>query len=306
MDDPNQFNLIKDVALFAGGLLGGYFTSLHFHKLQKSEGEETGDRLVSALEKNYDQALRNGIRGSNIIDSLRTIKAELEPLSDIVEIKKQLDQVLSKLDQQGSKAISEPPIDLLLRYKALGDKWSELVSEKLNLHILDAQGHITVDRLLSVHRSIFPEGFAWSGKYRKEHVYVVDQFGTTTRIVDLADAESKTATIPPEAIEKNLTKLFTYWNSSLPHIAALAIKEKIDEVAQFHHEFELIHPFLDGNGRIGRMIMEDQMAYLFGKTVTFRPNQESYYRALRMLNMGEPVPLRELIENELRKFHVQL
>lgn len=63
---------------------------------------------------------------------------------------------------------------------------------------------------------------------------------------------------------------------------------------------------LGGNGSVGRILLEDQLAFLFGKTVTFRPSLEDYYRALRMLNMGEPSHLRALIENELRRFHVEL
>lgn len=306
MEGPEQLELAKDVTLFAAGLLGGYFTSLHFYKKQKVEDEKTEDRVFSSLEKNYEQALRNGIKESNIIHSLRSIEAELEPLSDIVEIKRQLDGIQSTLVELKGPEQKEPPIDLLLRYKALGDKWSELVSQQLNLHVLDAEGRLSIERLLSVHMSIFPDGYAWAGKYRKEHVYVVDQFGTTSRIVDLATAESKTATIPPEAIEKNLEKLFSYWNVNLLQIVSLGPQKKIDEIAHFHHEFELIHPFLDGNGRIGRMLLQDQLAFLFGRTVAFRPSREDYYRALRMLNMGEPSQLRGLIENELRRFHVEL
>lgn len=298
--------LVKDLALFAGGLLGGHLTSSHFYKIQKFESEKTEDSMISSLEKIYEQALHNGVKESNIIYSLRSIKAELEPLSDIVEIKKQLDSIQSTVELQIRTEQKEPSIDLLLRYKELGDKWSEIVSQQLNLHVLDVAGKLTIERLLSVHMSIFPDGYAWAGKYRKVHVYVVDEFGTTSKIVDLATAESKTATIPPEAIEENLGKLFSYWNSNLLHILSFDSKEKIDEIAHFHHEFELIHPFLDGNGRIGRMLLEDQLAFLFGKTVTFRPNREDYYCALRMLNMGEPSHLRALIENELLRFHVKL
>ena len=32
----------------------------------------------------------------------------------------------------------------------------------------------------------------------------------------------------------------------------------LDDVADFHHRFESIHPFQDGNGRVGRMLMFQQ------------------------------------------------
>jgi hypothetical protein len=51
MEGSDQLELVKDLALFAGGLLGGYFTSSHFYKIQKSEGEKTEDRMILSLEK---------------------------------------------------------------------------------------------------------------------------------------------------------------------------------------------------------------------------------------------------------------
>lgn len=293
---------IKDIVILGLGLVGGYATSYYFHGRQKIDSEVTHAELIAALDRNYEQALRNGVKSSTVLHTINSIEDEVDQLSDLVEIKDKIDEALSTL--QSIKKGQELPLDQILRYKMLGDKWSELVSPNLGLKILDEKGEITISRLFSVHKGIFPSDFPWAGRYRDQHVYVVDNFGTTARIVDAVQAESKTGTIEPSAIPDNINKLFSHWNSG---IASLVIREprvKINEIVNFHHEFELIHPFLDGNGRIGRMLLEEQLSILFQTKVTFRPDRDDYYMALRMMNMGHNEKFINIVEAELEKFNV--
>ena len=51
----------------------------------------------------------------------------------------------------------------------------------------------------------------------------------------------------PQNVEKDMGKLMDWYNL-LKHIT-------IKEIIEFHYRFESIHPFQDGNGRIGRLIM---------------------------------------------------
>ncbi len=63
------------------------------------------------------------------------------------------------------------------------------------------------------------------------------------------------------------------------------------QLAVIHAQFEIIHPFLDGNGRIGRMIMP---LFLFGKNLLSSPmfyiseylekNRAEYYRLLNSIS----------------------
>jgi Fic family protein len=61
----------------------------------------------------------------------------------------------------------------------------------------------------------------------------------------------------------------------------------------FHYEFEYIHPFLDGNGRIGRLwqsVILYQWRSIFSSLPTeslIRDNQKAYYDALQVSNMME-------------------
>ncbi len=55
-------------------------------------------------------------------------------------------------------------------------------------------------------------------------------------------------TVSPENVEKEIQKLLKRYNNHS--------KEKnLTDILDFHHDFELIHPFQDGNGRVGRLII---------------------------------------------------
>lgn len=54
-------------------------------------------------------------------------------------------------------------------------------------------------------------------------------------------------TIEPKYVQRDMTKLMEWYNS---------LKEiTIKEIIEFHARFEKIHPFQDGNGRVGRIII---------------------------------------------------
>ena len=54
-------------------------------------------------------------------------------------------------------------------------------------------------------------------------------------------------TCPPEKVHSMLSGLIKSYNSKK--------KKTLDEIIDFHTQFEAIHPFQDGNGRTGRLIM---------------------------------------------------
>ena len=86
---------------------------------------------------------------------------------------------------------------------------------------------------------------------------------------------------PPERVAELLGDLERYIHEAKPKLPPLV------RVALVHAQFETIHPFLDGNGRIGRLLiaalmeqwglLPEPLMYLSG---TLKKHQREYYRRL--------------------------
>ncbi len=94
------------------------------------------------------------------------------------------------------------------------------------------------------------------------------------------------------------------WVRSVAHIAddELPFPEAI---AQHHATFEQIHPFIDGNGRTGRLLTNLVLIRLgYPPTVIRKGERDRYLRALRKADAGDPGPLGEfLARNVLDTLH---
>ena len=97
---------------------------------------------------------------------------------------------------------------------------------------------ISKETILLLHKMLIGginDGIA--GRFRTEHEYV--RIGT-----HIAPA--------PEHVEQLLDNLIVDYESSHDEYF-------LDRIARFHLEFERIHPFIDGNGRIGRLLVSVQL-----------------------------------------------
>ncbi len=66
----------------------------------------------------------------------------------------------------------------------------------------------------------------------------------------------------------------------------------VELAAQAHHRLVAIHPFVDGNGRTARLVMNLLlMRQGYPPTVILRANRKQYYRVLAEADAGRPGPL---------------
>ena len=89
----------------------------------------------------------------------------------------------------------------------------------------------------------------------------------------LANTVGGKDTTNPEDVAEEMKKLLQKYNEKKD--------VKIEDIIQFHFEFERIHPFQDGNGRVGRMIMfKECLKHSITPFIIQSNIKQYYYRGL--------------------------
>ena len=120
--------------------------------------------------------------------------------------------------------------------------------------------------LLKAHKILMEDILKNAGVYRTSNIGV----GNISQIVHIAP--------PAKNIPALMSNLFAWLNTTELHPLIVS--------SIFHYEFEFIHPFLDGNGRIGRF-WQTLILYKWKNVFEYLPiesliyeNQNKYYEAI--------------------------
>jgi fido (protein-threonine AMPylation protein) len=247
------------------------------------QGGDT-NQVAARIERKVDELLHGVATGK-----------ELEVLQN------EFHKLDTKLRKEFTSKRHEKYVEDALAYKIVADAWSERAAAKLTFTTLDEGGAISLDRIQRVHTELFPEGYAWAGNTREQAVTIIRKESVSGRSVRPLLSTVATQVVEPKDIIPEMQRLIHRWNSNLVHIKNDNIDAISEELAHFHHEFALVHPFLDGNGRIARLITDEQTSFLFKRKIHLNLNGAAYYEALRAADHQESGQFKNLIKERIQQ-----
>ncbi len=172
--------------------------------------------------------------------------------------------------------------NLINEYEAKG-----IAAAELFVFGLDSETPFSTTLLLEIHHMAFSELYDWAGKWRTTQVVV----GQLT---------------PPQPIQvlQLVYQFIDHLNFKIGNSTHL--QEHLETLTFAHYEFVRIHPFNNGNGRTGRIVMN-----LVALKLGYQPlelyhregdSRKIYIDAMKWAYKGNFEPLMTLIREEMSPF----
>ena len=170
---------------------------------------------------------------------------------------------------------------------------------------LNTESPLTLERLCNWHGALFPTGF--SGMQR---IDVGALRSVPMEIVSGAVGHAKVhyAAPSPEGLAAQVDAFLTWFNQTNPNTGSVPL-DGLVRAAISHLWFETLHPFDDGNGRIGRAILQLALGQDMGqpgRIVTLSRQIESckdqYYSELERAQRSKSMDITAWVEWMLEQF----
>ena len=152
----------------------------------------------------------------------------------------------------------------------------------------DIEHRFTAGDICRMHRTWLGQIYPWAGRYRQVNLVKDDlPFAAATQVPHLM-----------QAFEEGPLRRHTPCNFSAPN-------RVIEALAEVHVEFILIHPFREGNGRVGRIISTLMALQANLPLLDFRPIHgrriDDYFAAVRAGLDRNYMPMEEIFKLVLNR-----
>ena len=193
---------------------------------------------------------------------------------------------------EGSLVEANEVADILEKREWPKDKTKEDISETYGVaeaidYIRATKEQVSLKLIKELHRIVFKNSKPFAGKFRAKGVEVVvaDGYGNVVH-----------RGAPSARVEGLLMELVGWYGKNKRKYPPLVL------AAVVHNQFENIHPFQDGNGRVGRLLLNNVLLKHGLPPVNIElKNRIEYYAALQAdEKKGDIRPMLELIIKEYR------
>ncbi len=233
------------------------------HKFRKYLGQNLTKEKLDERKTIAEKLILEEIHKYKIIRDPLEFELSKEEINTIKKLEKEIPLKISHLSEkdwklfseiftyntnaiEGSRLNQEEVEDILEK-----DKWpnksKEDIAEAYGVDeairfIRGTKDHITINLIKKIHKIVFKNSKEFAGKFRKkgEEVVVIDN---RKNIIHEG--------APQARINYLLNDLIKWYNKNKNKYPALILG------AVVHNQFENIHPFKDGNGRVGRILLNN-------------------------------------------------
>ncbi len=289
-----------------------YYLAHSFRKGKKVKkirfylGKDLSRAELVEKKKHAEKIINERIRQQEIIrDPLRFMLAK-EEISEIKSLKVPADIRISHLSEEAwerftkaftydtnaieGSTITESEVSDILQKNRLPEKPKHEIAETYGVSeaircIRKTREHLSLKLIKELHRIVFKGSKHFAGEFRKVEVAVVDSSG---RIVHSG--------APPDYAVNLLNELISWYDKNRKKYPPIVLASVV------HNQFENIHPFQDGNGRVGRLLLNNILIKhnLPPVNIELR-NRKEYYNSLQEYeNNGNLRPTIELILKEYK------
>ncbi|MBU0957995.1 MAG: Fic family protein [Nanoarchaeota archaeon] len=242
--------------------LGQDLSERELKNLRKKAEEEIKEQLDNLLIKLFDFSLtKNQLNKLNNYVN-KVVVFHLEDWDEFTE-----KFVYNTNAIEGSTVEQDEVIDILENKKPAKDndeKETKGVAKALN-YIRKTKKELSLNLIKKLHELCFENSKSFAGKFRKVEVVVRNSKGDIIH-----------KGVPASELDDYLNDLIEWYNKHGSKFKPLIL------AAIIHNQFEHIHPFQDGNGRVGRLLLNFILLKSKYPPINIKlENRKDYYSVLK-------------------------
>lgn len=280
------------------------------HKIRKFLGSDLDEKTLKEREEKAKLLVLEEINKYRIIRDPLKFELSQEEINYLKGVEKQIPLKVSHLSESDWKLFTElftfstnaiegselssKEVREILEEDKWPDKSKQDIAETYGVNeavefIRNTKEHISLSLMLELHKIVFKNSKQFAGQFRKpgEEVVVMSSGG---QVMHEGAPQSRIT-----GLLKALVDWYGKNNKKYPGVMLATV---------VHNQFENIHPFRDGNGRVGRLLLNDILLKHNLPPVNVNlKNRWKYYKALQEYEKKHNLrPMIELIIKEYKAF----